>query len=1830
MKLNTILFLFLIICCISFTSSQNNFTLSPRGVISEDLVGSDAFKVHLDSEESLYEEFIRVTLESRKVMNPMIMISKDDPYCTKNRLYSGIQSSEETYYIFKKQQIFNKAGIGEFYICLSEIQNATEYRIIIANEDKAYLSIDSQTSYFVTHHNTKMTFNFVFDENLSTNKIIDHINIWAKGQNITEANVNINRLTKRKFEYGFVFYGDYSSENEYQIEVEGQIGDYITIGSISYFRGTTNELKENSKEIIGVKDNFTDEICFPVKFETAYPMHINGRIYTRKAMTYYREEESKSIIDMTKANITNGILNDLNSLAFLGLPYGKSGYFCIANMVEFPDPIIFSIQMTTNRELSLVHPPMIHGEIRRHFLLEGEIAAFYGLKPKETATEVNLNLKALKGFPKMYFDECTNFPNCQYINESLVDKKPLYPSNRMTVYSFYIDEESIEYKNYNPITSFQPIMIVYCAEGGKKEFMGESSFCEFDTSYFTNEDRINIYEESTFSQYLLKDESDQYKISLENENHLEKIYLDLILFSGDVDLRVQGRFGRRAHKYYVSNKIYYSIHLGRNNTDKEIEFEVLAKKRSFYMVQYQCVKAHNDSRNLNVIESGINFISSIRISRPEDQKKLFDLINYKSEHKVPYLVTFYSQNSRFYSYRILSNGNTEEVVLVDNYGQMIIESNDDDYVNSVFKFGLEITQLDETKDRSKNYVIYISGLELPENVNEWNERVISLSDGVPHRYTFTQKHPFIFYAYHISDYSETLILNFLLKNKGTFDVNIYIGYVGKEPFKKESVYRDGNIYIYPYEFLGQCEDLEVCTVIVCIEMNQSNEGEKLMEFSMYQNGGNPIYLEKNVIKKDIILGNKVKHYYFDIDSEEFGDITLDFKRGSGNIYASVQEKNPRRPINNTVNYTDWRGKFVFPMTNDDSLKYATYNKKIIIDKESTKKCREGCFVLISVVCNLFSDDSYEDDITPYRISLNPRIISSNGDMAAANPKVKIDINEFVIGDINFELANDIKYDYYEVTLPYDSDFVYIDWQADSPSFLINVGKKRPVLNESETIHFSSKPLGDTVYQFAKEDIIKKLIDPKDSLKDLTLTIGIYSDNIDSVYSSPYAFKIYLPQKDQDVIHIRSDQKVQCLTTTKKEPDNYLCYFAVIFDEMDFGSNLVIYPRSHNGEELTMYGNLFDAEKVEKNEVQYVKQYFDEIYGKSQYKKDKKYIYINKIPKGKSYLFITVSKQKDIVEILSSTHYLYENMVFYPNPSSAQIFALGNKKIRLNFGTIKDLLLNIVSISEEGYFNWDTIEPKENKKFYLNGFEDRLSLTTYTEENEFKLASLMVDGSELTLKQDDNSGFIFYITYYPRGSLDQIRKDRSMEINYRTVKMPLNYYAPIDNVNNTWLVNFNFYDFNTNDEAISYDNNLFNIWGSILTEEEALKARFDSRFIPKYDEKNSIKGIFDSAFGMITINKNNFEGKQNPFIFFSVNNSENINYNYTNMNLELSLYSYNADKGIDKAIPENVYLNGKISNSDNNKFIYMLNYKKDNGYIFLEFSSNTNSIQWVISSKPSDEENEFKIISNETQNGKDIIIIAIPDNILNSNSKIYLIVFTKVKIDPKLGNYIFKYTNTKEKKALFSFSESNNNITCEKETVGGKTNYKISFYPIEFDEVSYYIKAVYIKTKVKDEKIDTIAISESPGRNMQINNPKYKAGEMFKFVLEDIKETISYIKVMAKVNNKSQKLFLLYTPIKLTDKDTDSNTDNPSDNTEESNKTALYVTIGVSSVLFAFILILLIIVFFYKSKNKDLLAQVNKISFVENKDDDNLLLDDENSLTGSNETNNPLAGTKEIN
>ena len=1821
MIINTKIFLFIIFFCFVPSFFEKDIALSPGESHTEKLSHNDTIKVIFDKEMKEYKEFIKVVLESSSNINPLIIISKDDPTCSTNRLYSGAQSSESTYYFIKKEQIFHNKENSSFYICFIASTNVKEYSIIIKNEDKANLPINSQTSYLVYENNTKMNFNLLFDQSISSNP--NHINIWAKGQNITNVTLKINgnQIYGIHFEYGFIFSVDSSNKNEeYTLEIEAQNEDFITIGSIPYENSKAFELKENAKEIIAMKDNKQNEICFPIKFPQNYILNINGKIYTRKALIYYKNTNLE-IIPNTKYNITNGILSSLNSKN-LGQNIGDEGYFCISNLESHTETIIFSIQMTSNREISLIHPPMIKGEIRRHILLEGEFAAFYGLNPKKTAKEVNLNLKALKGFPEMYFNECNDFPKCHYNNNSFKREERIFPSNRMSVYSFYIEEKSednIDYKNYNPFSKFQPLMVVYCFKGGKDEKMGENSVCEFDTSYFTDEDTINIYENNAFSQYLLEGERDRYKINIENEKDLDKVYIDMIAFSGNPDLRVhRNRTGQRPNRYFLGNKMYYSVKVTPEL--KEIRFDVRANKTSFYMVQCQLIKKENDSQYLNVIESGVNFISSVKKENYEsskEEKKIFELINYKSEIKSPYLITFYSQNCRFYSYRITSNGTKEDIVKMEDYGQMIIESKQEDYVGNSFKVGLEITSTDFSQVQLKNYMIYISGLELSENMKEWNERSISLSEGIPHRYTFTKKYPFISYAYHMSEYIHTLILNFQFKDKGTFKVDIY---VGKYYLKNETIYRDGNIYIKPNEFLGKCEDQEVCTVIAFIEM-VDKEKDKLLEFSMYQIDGNPIYLEKNVIKKDIINGNKIKHYYFDIDDAEYGDITLDFKRGSGKIYASIQEKEGRRRRYNT---TDWRGMFKFPTSNDESLKYATYNKKIIISKNSTSKCKEGCYVLISVSSNLFVDQGFEDDFTPYRISINPRIINSIDDSASANPKVKIDINEFIIGDINLEFTPNIKYDYYEVTFKQDSDYIFIDWQADSPSFIINYGRLRPERSDYTSIHYNGSKIGDYVYIIPKTDILEKLNSTENTLENLTMTIGIFSDNMDSIYSSPYAFKIYMSPKDQDIIHIRSDQKVQCLTYDLKEKNAYICYFAVVFDEMDIGSNLIAYPKSQKGEELTIYGGLFNSENIEKNDISTVKSYFNEMYNNQKYKINKKYIYVKNIQKGQSFLFMTVLKDSDIVEVFSSTYYYYENMIVYPNPSSPQIFAIGNKKIRLNFSNFEDLLLNIVSISEEGYFNWEIKDQKDLIKNYLKGFEDRLSLTTYTADANLKSSLLQVNSNELKLKEENNdtSGFIFYITYYPRSSkftMDQIKQGRNFEINYRTVNMPLRYFAPMNEIN-SWFACFNFYDFNIqNNNIISYENKLFNIWGTVITEEEALLARKDSKFIPKYDEKNSIKGTFDLAFGSISIDAGSVSPKKNPYIYFTVENKENSNLNFINMNLELGFFSDYVNKGFMQSIPENFYLTGKISNTEmKDNFIYKLNYDSNNPYLRIEYSSDTDDLLWSLSTTYNSEKSDnFNDMKKTTNNGRNLWSVKLDESFFNSKPMLFLRVFTKKKIDSRLGNFVFKYMNTKETSEIFYYSIPKSQITLKNETVDGKVNYNISFYPIENNDVTYFIKAVYNRKKIEGEKIDTIAISEFLGKNMQITNPKYEKDKLLTFTLQDVKKKINHIKVMAKVTIKTQKVYLLYTPLNVEEWGEEGDIKPSDEDTKqrEKTKTWVYVVSILGSIIVLAVIIVIVIIIVYKYRNRDLLKTVNKVSFIGDKDkdqvDENLLVDENN-------------------
>jgi hypothetical protein len=121
---------------------------------------------------------------------------------------------------------------------------------------------------------------------------------------------------------------------------------------------------------------------------------------------------------------------------------------------------------------------------------------------------------------------------------------------------------------------------------------------------------------------------------------------------------------------------------------------------------------------------------------------------------------------------------------------------------------------------------------------------------------------------------------------------------------------------------------------------------------------------------------------------------------------------------------------------------------------------------------------------------------------------------------------------------------------------MNVGSRKPSIDKNDykfncTDH-------DHVIIVPKKDLIDKCknnsvsLPNPDSIRNLQLTFAVYTKKVDSLYTSVYAFKLFMPPtyvpKDKEnknekaaveLIHIRSDQKVQC--DPKLQNMSFCCY-----------------------------------------------------------------------------------------------------------------------------------------------------------------------------------------------------------------------------------------------------------------------------------------------------------------------------------------------------------------------------------------------------------------------------------------------------------------------------------------------------------------------------------------------------------------------------------------------------------------------------------------------------------------------------------------------------------------
>ena len=1681
---------------------------------------------------------------------PAALFSFTDASCTDSRTQMSFHPYDDLNFYIKKDEIkFGKSG----YLCMKCIKDDNcNYNIKVKKEDMANIEFGTHFRYYVNAGNTLMKFQFKAKRDIQTGT---QLQMWVKGEKITATDIYPIKMRDVEFDHGKTFYGKYDSTSTYILTVVAEEGDFISIGSYFVQDGVSMEnLRINDIETIGNLNRGIGEICYNIQQieivgEKKY-FYFDGIIFKNKLKFYFKTKDSSQIFPF---DIYDGILNRV--MTDDQIKQSQMVCFSYVDQTEKREEIVFSfsfIHYASNVYGQLIHPPQIPGYIYRHRLISGEVALFQGMITNKEATEINYNMKSLIGFSDMRFYKCNTFPKCTY-SESSQDEDPNH-TTRMTVKSFYLKDE----QKITTISAFQPLLVVKCDSGVDIESFNA---CRFETSIFTNKDRLILEENDAYSQYLLEYESDLYSIDFMTEDEKDIIYLDVIIFSGDVNLIMESNI--KANKYYLANKIFYSIHIKESTLRKKmINFKVTAYKKSFYTIQYQMVKRGEERSLVNTIESGTSYLESVSIGETGNFTKYIEVQNFKQHQKCTFLVNFYSLNCKFFVFRMHDETEVQQVRMIDNYGQDIITPEQEYYNNITYKYRLLVEEVDITKYNKQNCMIYVSGFEFSNSARKI-EGAISISENVPQFYNFTREYPSIVYVFHLADRNNIVIINFNLIDKARFSVKVRVGY-NEEKSRTMTIIRNFQ-WALDKNLLKECEEDEVCQIY--IEMSLDDEKDfKRVETTVYQVNGAPMYIQKNAMTQDILINTERKYYYFDIGKEEYGDIKIDYRRGGGSIYASIVNKTGEIERFNA----DWRGMYDFPLNVYESLRYETYLRKIVISPVDTEQCENGCYVLISVESTTNEQLTPDKNVTISKISITPRITPNEIKDFSDIPSVRIQVNEFVIGNI-YQTDKEI-YEFYTVSLPYDSDILTIDWQADGCYLYLRFDEEKPNLKDKK-YDFEFIDLGvKTVHKLEKREIQRKLQERQisiDSLKYLYLTIGIYTSKIDTVFTSMYAFRISMPLSGSsssdfqtrlasNILHVRSDQKVQC----KPERDNndYQCLFAIIFDRGDIGKSLLAYPKAENENvQVKFYANLVNSYVIETNNISRIIHLMPKENATYSSNNGSKYIYVNKIERVRTLLIRTVTSSDVNIELLSTI--MGNETYITPNPSTAQVFGInlqeGQKAIKFSFETTQNLLINIAGISGEGYFKWDE-ELDSNRTYYMYGFEDRLTLTSFTSKDEYKLTTLTASGVDFPFTESESKAFVFYMTYYPRSdnfNIDMVKEGRSTEFNYRELKFPLNYYSTITG-SDFIGVSFNFYNLYAKVQSvITSDKPILKIWGKIVDSETIVQSRMMS--IALINSTDAINGSFDGVFGSLILHKSDIEkykidNPENRRFYFSVELNKEIALDLNAASIEVSVLK-NMQSG--DYSPEHVYLNGNLTN-DHPEFRYKIKVQPNNTYIAFEFAANSKLVQYAFGPYENAEQNKNynpEELEKVKRNGKYVISFKLSEDILKGNSPLYFNVFlTKgASKSEKLGNYLFKYMTSKIKNYFDYFIIENDVVKYEiyQQKEGDVQSYKLTFTPTRFPETNYYVKLVYKNTVIDGEEKDTIAISESPGKYAEIDNPDNDHDKNVVLTVEGVSQPIAYIKVLAKMKLDSLNEYVLYQPLPVGDAD-----DEPHGTTEKINET----------------------------------------------------------------------------
>ena len=1442
-------------------------------------------------------------------------------------------------------------------------------------------------------------------------------------------------------------------------------------------------------------------------------------------------------------------------------------------------------EVTDQKIATIVTEPLVNGFIYTDYLKQDEVRSYRHSKYiGEGLTKYNAKLN--EGLIKVALVKCTTFPTCYLDKDAIEGKKPEEFTTKLlspidNYYTTNVDK-SLETNAYGPT---QYLLAVLCM----------TEICKYEVSFSDEEDSLVLREDSRIAHYVSASSTNYYHFKISDLENAKKVFVYLRTISGDSDIEVSDDATERK-KYYVENtkvlEFYDYEYTGLYTLN------VTGSIDSFYLLSYSVLKNDElEEEKVFDIGLGISFVEGIKNG---NKKKLFKMYHDKTRgNNLHFVSNFYPINCQ-----INVKFFDEEVQSINSIFQHEIDINNPHYNEDFFKYQINFISFnDDSLYEDKFCLFYIASQEISFN----SESIIS--EGAPIGFTLTSKTNSSAFLYPHSAGDSDILIKYNLENSYLVQMDIKINNV-----LQQTLYfsRSSSHVILTKDIKKHCPNNQVCGITLRFSSTQElSETEIPIYFIIKSKDNVPSSLSKNKMQVDLVAENNYQYYIVDISPKDKGEIVLNFKKGSGIMFAKIVGKDA-----DPEDKSDWKNRVRLPKPNEkeNSVEEFDYYKNTIkYEAESLYKygipvCQNGCELYIGIMStdtikktenkNKNKNEEKQNDYLEYSIYIRPEVNISSPDPDTHQKlinQVMVDLlpNEYVTGFI--EKSTNVHYYFYDVQE--DCDSIEIEFQSESCSLYINSGNVWPDPGNSKwTIN---PKISFTIFTINKEEL------GLNDLKNVSFRIAVNSNKTDALLSMMYIFRIRVSKRAMKTItEINSNIDTVC---DIKIPDGYCDLVYPLSDyEFEIGSKLFIYAESDVISDLDIFYNnviSYDFDNMNEEEINKILPRPGNSKKSTENQNIKNFLEINHeelvIDENKKpFALISIKSSKPSIiniytsmrnQVLSTSLNTFSNLLFQREKDDV-----------INFNTKGDQNYNfhITCINGEGkaYFKSEETIPEKHK--IITGSGSMVSLTLPEKKED-----------QLIIEPTSDTGLYFYINeniHIEVRQMDLIKFGFSGRISYdkeNIIQFPLIYYMKIKEENESINVNLHINDLKTTFNATDGGNytDVFDIYGYIVDENMITSMmRSKHKNPPKEDQ---IIGRYDKSLRTAKLYFSSDQIKEKgkdliKYLVISFNKNDDMKSVIEKMEVDISVMPFSNQY---YHSPYNVYISGNLLKNDSAP---LCNYHRlrvgnqEDKYMQIEIGILSSKVKYKLLDINGKEikyaTNMNKIYGKyigviELQEDNDILLEFCREkkDIINHEASLNYIFKVKSNTTNSFTNYILPSTKINYN---FNYNKEKSNLELEIPKILNKegtkavpATYNIRLYPkntLEADEdintisfISYYPFSTYIYKIYGDEKDGNTNPIETKIENFPEDKPYL-------------------VSIIGITNEEEKEEFYSY--------DTINDPYNPYDDDENGNSFPAFLIIAI--IIFVILLFIFSVVIYRMIKQKKLLeSEILKVSSISSRE-----------------------------